>query len=145
MPGAHCLDLFAGSGAFGFEALSRGAARAVLVDSDREVLAALHENAAQLKAGGAEIVEREALSFLNGPVESFDVVFLDPPYASGLLAPCLALLADRGWLRPGARIYFEARKDEVLSLPRSLELVRSKIAGQVGYHLARTTGTEEAA
>jgi len=145
LPGARCLDLFAGSGAFGFEALSRGAVRAVLVESDPAVVAALRDNAARLTARYADIVARDALDYLNGPVEVFDIVFVDPPYSSGLLASCLTLLADRGWLSPRAWIYLEARKGEEPPLPPGWQLARSKIAGQVGYHLARTTGPEEAA
>jgi 16S rRNA (guanine966-N2)-methyltransferase len=72
-------------------------------------------------------------------------VFLDPPYASGLLAPCVALLAARGWLRAGGFVYLEARDGELPALPDGWQQVRSKTAGQVGYHLARTTTPEEAA
>lgn len=144
LPGAVCLDLFAGSGAFGFEALSRGAARAVLVEQDLEALAALRANRAKLKADDAEIVAGEALGYLDGPATAFDIVFLDPPYAGGLLNPCLDLLAGRGWLKAGGWIYLEAREGEVLRLPAGWRLARSKTAGQVGYHLARTTRPEEA-
>lgn len=145
LPGAACLDLFAGSGAFGFEALSRGAARAVLVEQDPETLAALHANRARLDAAGAAIVAGDALGYLSGPVEAFDVVFLDPPYASGLLHPCLDRLAGRGWLKPGGWVYLETRGGEPLRLPAGWQLARSKTAGQVGYHLARTTNPVEAA
>lgn len=145
LPGAACLDLFAGSGAFGFEALSRGAARAVLVERDPEAVAALRANALRLGAAAAEIVAGDALAYLDGPVEQFDVVFVDPPYASGLLAPCLASLAGHGWLKEGGWVYLEARDGEPPRLPAGWQLTRSKTAGQVGYHLARTTTSEEAA
>ena len=103
LPGAACLDLFAGSGAFGFEALSRGAARAVLVEKRLEVVAALRHNREQLKAEQADIVHADAVEFLRGPAAAFDIVFLDPPYASGLLGPLcriarLARLAEAGRL-----------------------------------------------
>ena len=136
LPGATCLDLFAGSGAFGFEALSRGAARAVLVDSHAETVEALRANGARLKAQLAEIVQADALQWLRGPIESFDIVFLDPPYASGLLAPGIELL-DSAWVKPQGLIYLEAPQDAALPLPASWQLLRSKTAGQVGYHLAR--------
>jgi 16S rRNA (guanine966-N2)-methyltransferase len=139
LPGAACLDLFAGSGAFGFEALSRAAARAVLVEKRLEVVAALRLNCEQLKAGQAEIVHADAAEYLRGPAAAFDIVFLDPPYASGLLAPCVQLLEARGWLKPDAYIYLEAPEGEVPPLPETWRLVRSKTAGQVGYHLARRT------
>jgi len=139
LPGAACLDLFAGSGAFGFEALSRGAARAVLVEKRLEVFAALRHNREQLKAEHANIVHADAVEFLRGPAVAFDIVFIDPPYASGLLAPCVELLDTRGWLKPDAFIYLEAPEGETPPLPASWQQVRSKTAGQVGYHLARKT------
>lgn len=143
LPGAACLDLFAGSGAFGFEALSRAAARAVLVEKRLEVVAALRHNREQLKAEHADIVHADAADFLRGPAAAFDVVFLDPPYAGGLLAPCIELLETRGWLQPDAFIYLEALHGETPALPATWQLVRSKTAGQVGYHLARRTKTQE--
>jgi 16S rRNA (guanine966-N2)-methyltransferase len=135
--GARCLDLFSGSGALGLEALSRGARRAVLVDRDARTAASLREQIALLNAQGAQLVQADALSFLAGTPEPFDVVFLDPPYRNGLLAPCCARLTQ-GWLAPGARIYLEAETDlEPLPLPEEWTLLRSKRAGQVGYHLAQ--------
>ena len=137
LPGAACLDLFAGSGAFGFEALSRGAARAALVEKRLEVVAALRHNREQLKAEQADIVHADALDFLRGPAVAFDIVFIDPPYASGLLGPCTELLEARGWLKPDALIYLEAAQGEPPPLPETWRPVRSKNAGQVGYHLTR--------
>jgi len=135
--GARCLDLFSGSGALGLEALSRGAASAVLVERDARVVASLREQITLLGADGARLMQADALQFLNGTPEPFDVVFLDPPYRRGLLAPCCARLAE-GWLAPGARIYVEAETElEPLPLPANWELLRSKRAGQVGYHLAQ--------
>jgi 16S rRNA (guanine966-N2)-methyltransferase len=141
--GIACLDLFAGSGAFGFEALSRGAAQAVLVEKRLDVAAALRHNCEQLKAEHVDIVQADALDYLRGPVSAFDLVFLDPPYASGLLGPCVDLLDTRGWLNPGAFIYLEAPQDVAPPLPESWLLHRSKTAGQVGYHLARKTQIQE--
>ncbi len=141
LPGARCLDLFAGSGALGFEALSRAAAEAVLVEQHGAAAAALRQNAQALKAEGARIVERDALEFLKHPAGAFDIVFLDPPYArdgAGLLEECLRLLAQGGWLRPGGLVYIEARHGRAPALPAGWLLARSKRAGQVGYHLATT-------
>jgi 16S rRNA (guanine966-N2)-methyltransferase len=143
LPGATCLDLFAGSGAFGFEALSRAAARVVLVEKRLDVVAALRDNREQLKAEHADIVHADAADYLRGPATAFDIVFLDPPYASGLLVPCVQLLEARGWLKPDAYIYLEAPQGGVPSLPESWQLLRSKTAGQVGYHLARRTQHQE--
>ena len=143
LPGAACLDLFAGSGAFGFEALSRGAARAVLVEQDAAVATALRVSRDALQAAGAEIVHADAVDFLGGPVREFDIVFCDPPYASGLLERCLRLLAERGWVKPGGFIYMEARAGEVPAPPSGWQLLRSKSAGQVGYHLYRRIENKE--
>lgn len=135
--GARCLDLFSGSGALGLEALSRGAGRAVLVDRDARVLASLREQVRLLEARNAELVQADALGFLAGTPEPFDVVFLDPPYRKDLLVPCCARLTE-GWLAPGARIYLEAEVElDPLPLPAGWTLLRSKKAGQVGYHLAQ--------
>jgi 16S rRNA (guanine966-N2)-methyltransferase len=148
LPGARCLDLFAGSGALGFEALSRGAASAVLVERDPNALAALRQNAEALAATGARIVPGEALAYLRGPVEQFDVVFLDPPFGpsgeAGLLEPCVALLHGRGWLSPGGRAYLETRRATPPELPPGWQLEHSRQAGQVRYHLARTPPTTQA-
>ncbi|MCK9529241.1 MAG: 16S rRNA (guanine(966)-N(2))-methyltransferase RsmD [Thiohalobacteraceae bacterium] len=134
--GARCLDLFSGSGAFGLEALSRGAARVVLVDRDGAAIANLREQLGTLQAEGAALHQADALTFLAGTPEPFDVVFLDPPYHKGLLAPCLARLGE-GWLAPGARVYIEAEAEMTeLPMPEGWVLLRSKQAGQVGYHLA---------
>lgn len=145
LPGAVCLDLFAGSGAFGFEAISRGAVRAVLVDRDPAVLTALRHNATRLDAVEADICLIDAIAFLEGPAEPFDVVFLDPPYTSHLLSPCMQRLSAGGWLRTGAFIYLESPSKAAPVLPSGWSLVQSKTAGQVGYHLARTTIQEESA
>ena len=136
--GANCLDLFAGSGALGLEALSRGAARAVLVERDPEVIAALRLNVTELNAIGAQIVAEDCMGYLQGTAQSFDIVFLDPPYHSGLLAACCALLAGRGWVRSGGLVYLEAPSAQEPVLPAGWELVRSRRSGQVGYHLARS-------
>lgn len=135
--GAHCLDLFAGSGALGFEALSRGAARAVLVESDTAAAQALSATIAQLAATAAELVRMDALAFLSRPADAFDVVFLDPPFAQDLLPRCFELLCAGKWIKTGGLIYIETPMHYDLRLPADWELTRSKIAGQVGYHLAR--------
>lgn len=143
-PGARCLDLFAGTGALCLEALSRGAGRVVMVERAHEVAENLRANVRTLAAEDAQVVETDAEGFLNGPVEAFDIVFVDPPFAHPeLIGRCLALIAQRGWIRPGGRVYIEARADRgVPVLPAGWELYRSRVAGQVGYHLARVPRTE---
>jgi 16S rRNA (guanine966-N2)-methyltransferase len=107
LSGKRCLDLFAGSGVLGFEALSRGAAEVVLVEHSRAVAGALRENAARLGAHGVRLVVGDALHFLRDPGGGrFDVVFVDPPYDSGLVAAALARLP--ALLAPGAVVYVES-------------------------------------
>jgi 16S rRNA (guanine966-N2)-methyltransferase len=134
LDGMACLDLFAGSGALGFEAMSRGAARAVMVESDPEVAAALRESASVLDADGVEIVASDALAYLRRGLEKFDVVFIDPPFASDLAVRAMAELRDR--LRPGARVYVES--GAALALPEGWRLVREDRAGAVRYALYET-------
>ena len=140
LPGARCLDLFAGSGALALEALSRGAEEAVMVDSNPAVIAQLHEHIRQLQARNARVVQAEALGFLRGPPRPFDIVFVDPPFQGGLLEPCLAQLAAPGWLAPRAWVYIEAdRRTPLPPLPADWTVSRHKEAGQVGYYLLQRT------
>jgi 16S rRNA (guanine966-N2)-methyltransferase len=131
LDGAACLDLFAGSGALGFEAASRGAARVVMVEADRGVAAALRRSREQLAAAAVEIVAGDALAFLARGGERFDVVFLDPPFRQNALPALLAALPPR--LQRGARVYLEAAQPAVAAAPWR-ELKRAR-AGQVSYQL----------
>ena len=135
--GARVLDLFAGSGVLGFEALSRGAASAVLVERDRDAARQLRDSAAALGADAAEVVEGDALAWLGPGRGSFDVVFLDPPFGTGLLEQALDRLDRPGLLSPGACIYLERPAGEgPPALPSGWVLHRSGRAGDVGYYLA---------
>jgi 16S rRNA (guanine966-N2)-methyltransferase len=134
--GARCLDLFAGSGALGLEALSRGAASAVFVEQNGVATRALSELLATLAAQGARVEREDALRFLRRAPTPFDIVFLDPPFAAGLLSKAAELVEDHGWLAPGALIYVESAAREPLPpLPASWQLLKGKQAGEVGYHL----------
>jgi 16S rRNA (guanine966-N2)-methyltransferase len=115
LDGLACLDLFAGSGALGFEALSRGASRAVMVETDREAARALRENAKALEAGGAEIVQGDALAYLAEAKDEFDIAFIDAPYASDLASRAIRRLAPR--LKPAARVYVESAEPLALGPP----------------------------
>ena len=136
--GARCIDLFAGSGALGLEALSRGAAEALFVDSDPRVVARLREHIALLQAEGAAVIQADAPAFLQRlPVPPFDLVFLDPPYRQDLVGVCCERLHAGGWVRPGGRVYIEMEQEAgAPALPEGWLLLRSKRTGQVGYHLA---------
>jgi len=136
---ARCLDLFAGSGALGIEALSRGAGHVAFVESEPRVARHLEETLQRLDASQAEIHRVDALKYLDGASQPFDIVFLDPPYASGLLQDVCDKLAARGWLAPQACIYLESAADQPLpALPAGWSVHRAKRAGQVGYHLLRS-------
>jgi 16S rRNA (guanine966-N2)-methyltransferase len=141
LAGARCLDLFAGSGALGFEALSRGAGEVVFVERDPVSARAISDMLALLRCERGRVEKVDAFAWLErGPLPSkpFDIVFLDPPYDEAWL-PVLAEKLERGgWLTPGAWIYLEdaaVRGEPVL--PAGWTLLRSKRAGDVGYHLAR--------
>ena len=137
--GARCLDLFAGSGALGLEALSRGAARAVLVDESRDVTQQLETHLRTLDCRDAVVVNSAAQDFLRrGPGDTtYDLVFLDPPFRQGLIPVCAALLEEKGWLASNALIYLEAESElPALPLPNHWEILREKTAGQVCYRLA---------
>jgi len=126
-----CLDLFAGSGALGFEASSRGAARVVMVECDREVANALRATARELQAEGIDVIHGEAIAFLAGNREKFDVVFIDPPFASDLAQRALDKLPAH--LAPGARVYVESAKP--LEAGVAWRVLREDRAGTVRYAL----------
>ena len=136
LPGARCLDLFAGSGALGIEAASRGAFDVVMVDNDPLVVRTLHEQLQSLDCSVAQVVQQDVNRWLAISATAFDIVFLDPPFRENSLPECMRLLEANGWLAAGARVYIEAEKNYTPELPDGWQLSRSKHAGQVGYHLA---------
>jgi 16S rRNA (guanine966-N2)-methyltransferase len=143
---ATCLDLFAGSGALGIEALSRGASHVTFVDREARATRHLSNTLERLGTKDAEVITSDAIRYLQHPTRKFDIVFLDPPFASGLLHQTFTLLAS-GWLIGGAFIYVECpAEDPLAALPSGWAVYRSKRAGQVGYHLLRavTASVEKA-
>lgn len=131
--GLRCLDLFAGSGALGFEAASREAREVVLVEKARAVADGLRRNAQLLGAGQLQVQCQDALAYLRGNRQAFDIIFVDPPYGSDLLEQVLPLLADS--LAPQGRIYVETGKVRDFA---GWQILRSIRAGLVhGYLLAR--------
>ena len=117
--GARCLDLFAGSGALGFESLSRGAAAATLVDVDPIVIRALQASARMLDAADCTIRKSAALEFLRSDESVWDIVFLDPPFASRLLEQCLCVLQEGGpHLHQESIVYVESSIHHPLELSR---------------------------
>ena len=138
--GARCLDLFAGTGALGVEALSRGAAWVDFVEHDRDLSRALEQNLLRLKQDRAAVRAGDALQLLRRePARHYDVVFLDPPFAADLWNPAAQALEAHGWLKPHAWIYVEAPATAALALPPSWQLHRESAAGAVRFALYRRT------
>lgn len=135
--GAHCLDAFAGSGALGVEALSRGAGYVALVDQSKEVVDLLQAELSKFEAENVQIYQANVPEQLKAPIKPFDIVFLDPPFQEKKIATCCAYLEEHGYLADSAQIYLEAQeiiKDN--DLPPNWRIEKSKQAGQVYYHLA---------
>jgi len=131
MDGLTCLDLFAGSGALGFEAASRGAARVVMVENDRTAFSSLENFRNLLNGKNIDLRFEDAFEYLRRSEQQFDVVFLDPPFGQNALATALEGLPAR--LAPGARVYVEA--PEPVELPAPWRELRAARAGQVSYQL----------
>jgi 16S rRNA (guanine966-N2)-methyltransferase len=131
LDGLACLDLFAGSGALGFEAASRGAARVVLVEQDREAFQALLRTKELLRMTQAQIVHEDAFAYLRRAVGEFDLVFLDPPFRQNALGAALEAVAAH--VVQHGRVYVEAPDPVVPGAPWH-EIRRSR-AGQVSYQL----------
>jgi 16S rRNA (guanine966-N2)-methyltransferase len=131
LTGRSCLDLFAGSGALGFEAASRGAREVTLVECSRKVCAALEKAAETLGERGVRVVRGDALEFAARSGARFDVVFVDPPYGSGLAERALERLP--ALLAPSGRVYFES--DRPFAGDARWRIVREGRAGAVHFHL----------
>ncbi len=134
--GSRCLDLYAGSGALGLEAASRGAKQVLQIDNNAHVCRQLKTNTQMLSAQHIKIVQQEVLRYLSGDAELFDVVFLDPPFGKGLVIQTLHWLEDKLWLSPQAKIYVEVERGLLLEdIPDNWQCIKDKIAGEVRYCL----------
>ena len=140
--GARCLDLFAGTGALGIEALSRGARSCMFVESDRALARLIAENLARLKVGNAEVLADEAEAMLGGSALAFDVVFMDPPFGADLWNDSAHRLESGGWLSGDAWIYVESPADAELALPPTWMLHREGRAGGVRFALYRRASAD---
>ena len=136
--GARCLDMFAGSGALGFEALSRGASHVVMVDKDLQITQSLKQNAEKFHAQNVDILN---VDILNHPLKvdkPFDIVFIDPPFRKDLIAASCQYLLDKSLVTSKTLIYIEAEKESCnIPVPSGWEMLKSKVAGQVQYALFR--------
>lgn len=136
--GSICLDLFAGSGALGIEAASRGAKKIILVEKNRSLAQTLVEQIINLNTPKIEVIQTEATHFLQRSPIPFDIVFLDPPFQDNLLTVCCQQLEQRNWLATHAHIYLEMAKDSVApELPTNWQIIRQKTMGQVACLLAK--------
>ena len=134
--GRAVLDCFSGSGSLAFEALSRHANSALLLERDAKAATQLKQNLARLKCENAEVRHTDTMQWLAAPAGmQFDLVFIDPPFRQGLALPCAHLLQN-SWLKPDALIYLETEKElDIRELPESWHLLKDKIAGQLAYRL----------
>ena len=138
--GARCLELCAGTGALGIEALSRGAAGVQFVERDARAAQALRDNLARLKAAGGQVAAIDAQVYLQGAAQPFGVVFLDPPFALELWTPLTRQLEQGGWLAPSAWIYVESPRQAAPVVPAHWVEHRQGAAGEVVYTLYRRGG-----
>lgn len=137
--GAHCLDLFAGTGALGLEALSRGARSAVFVERSALAVSMLNENIERLGAEGAAVLQMDAVDYLRRErPERFDIVFLDPPFDAEMLDELCRLLVEKRLLAEGACVYLEQdRSNPEPVLPDDWQVLKNKTAGKVRYMLVQ--------
>ena len=139
--GARVLDVFAGSGALGIEALSRGARRAVFFEQDRGQAQAIEADLARLHQDAASVRHADALRALaTAATETFDIAFVDPPFGSALWADAVALLDGHGWLAPDAWVYVESGLDDAWQIPTRWRVHRQRDAGAVRGTLFRLGG-----
>jgi len=139
--GAHCLDLFAGSGALGLEALSRGAGRSVLIERNQLAASSLRQHLQTLEAN-AEVIQDDALAWLKSANNkiTFELVFLDPPFSQALWNESCELLANSDILATGSLIYIETPSNTPLdTIPENWALWREKVAGAVTYRLYKSS------
>ncbi|WP_372764040.1 16S rRNA (guanine(966)-N(2))-methyltransferase RsmD [Litorivivens sp.] len=133
--GARCLDAFAGSGALGLEALSRGAAHCHFVDNQRAATDALRDNLSTLTCNNAKVVQASVLDWLARCDDSFDIIFVDPPFSSGLYEPILTALAESATLRQNGLLYIESDRKNTLPTPPGFTVLKDKTAGNARYQL----------
>ena len=138
---ARVLDLFAGAGTMGIEALSRGAAECVFVERDRTLARMLRENLSRLKQENFRLIEGDALGALAATAQAFDIVFLDPPFTESLWEESAQRL-ERGWLHDGSWIYVESPLERAFVLPPNWQLHREGQAGAVRFALYRRAAAD---
>ena len=140
LSGANCLDLFAGTGALGLEAASRGVEKITLVEFNTGTAEQLSKNCQQLGADNYQLVNKDAVSFLSGDQDQYDIVFIDPPYELGIWSEIAEQLVSQDCLSLNALIYVEYPITAIKpSLPSKWQLIKEKKAGGVNYCLFKNT------
>ncbi len=143
LPGARVLDVFAGSGALGFEALSREAEHVTFFEKHAGAAKQLQDNAKTLQANNARILQGDALSLLAMEQAPFHIIFLDPPFKKDLLPSCIALIEQHGLTESGSWVYIESEQELTqLAIPAHWRLHREKKAGQVKLRLFEVMDTK---
>ncbi len=134
---SRCLDLFAGSGALSFEAVSRGAKTVVQIENNLAAYRMLQTNTEKLRATQIQTIQTDTLTYLSkSPSSPFDIVFIDPPFGLGLVEQSCELLDKGNWLAPYAKIYIETETNLMLEhLPQNWTLLKDKVSGEVAYRL----------
>lgn len=127
--GARCLDLFAGTGALGFEALSRGAAEVTLVESNPKLIELLKQHAEMLGSENHIIQLADAMSWLKQGIKGFDIIFLDPPFKEGYIEQCCSIISEESLLNDNGMVYIESEKE--LTLPEVCKIKKQTKAGNV--------------
>ncbi len=137
--GANILDMFSGSGALGFEALSRGAASVTMVEKDRKAAEQLKTNAQLLQTTKSWVINSDVLSWAARCGDSFDIVFLDPPFAADIAPDCLEVCKS-GLVKSEGLVYLEISRSQKLQVPEEFEILKSKTSGSVMYQLLQRKG-----
>ena len=137
--GSHCLDLFAGSGALGFESISRGAKFTSFVDIDPQVTEILHQQLIQLQSSDGEAICMDGLKYLENCEKKFDIIYIDPPFSMFNLEDVLDNLKASKVVKPGGLVYVESALNELpQNLPIDWKWKRQSKASQVEYGLITT-------
>jgi len=136
IPGANCLDLFAGSGALGIEAVSRGAASSVLIEQDRKTAETLRESIKMLDADEIVVHQADALQWIQAADQVFDIIFLDPPFGENMIEQSLSVLTESECVGEQTLIYVES--ESVWQAEKNVEVIKQAKAGQVHYTLLKT-------
>ena len=134
--GANCLDMFAGSGALGIEAVSRGAASSVLIEQDRKTAETLSESLKMLDADEIVVQKTDALQWIKTADQVFDIIFLDPPFGKNMIEQSMSVLTESGCVGKQTLIYVES--ETVWQAEKNVEVIKQAKAGQVHYMLLRT-------